>query len=110
MGLRAAGIRPYRGGLAVQRMAVKAGALQKGKNDAKWGGGFHFGWGRKGRVGARSLSRRGWDKAGGVRGGRRNDFEVKTIVKINKKSFAFAPAMREIVERNKIGFEISTEG
>ena len=67
-------------------------------------GGERGGWGRVLCPGG------GWDKAGGVRGGRRNDFEVKTIVKINKKSFAFAPAMREIVERNKIGFEISTEG
>ena len=64
----------------------------------------------RGSVGALPLPLRGWGRTGSVRGGRRNDFVTKTVVKINKKSSAFANAMRGIVERNKIGLEISTEG
>ena len=64
----------------------------------------------RGSVGALPLPLRGQGRAGGVRGGRRNDFVTKTVVKINKKSSTFANAMRGIVERNKIGLEISTEG
>ena len=64
----------------------------------------------RGSVGALPLPLRGQRRTGGVRGGRRNDFVTKTVVKINKKSSTFANAMRGIVERNKIGLEISTEG
>ena len=64
----------------------------------------------RGSVGVLPLPLRGQGRTGGVRGGRRNDFVTKTVVKINKKSSTFANAMRGIVERNKIGLEISTEG
>ena len=63
-----------------------------------------------GECGGASPAPAGVGENGGVRGGRRNDFVTKTVVKINKKSSAFAHAMRGIVERNKIGLEISTEG
>ena len=64
----------------------------------------------RGSVGTLPLPLRGQGRTGGVRGGWRNDFVTKTVVKINKKSSTFANAMRGIVERNKIGLEISTEG
>ena len=47
---------------------------------------------------------------GSVRRGRNNDFTPKTVVIINKKSFAFGRKMRGIVEHNKIGRKILTKG